>query len=389
MNILILTRSFGIGGVSIVSSILANKFKQEGHSVTIWAFFESDTSSSDRLIEGISLIYSHGFKLCKENTENLRKVLKEHHIDIIINQWGLPYIPIITARKASKGLNVKIISVYHNAPASNGKIQSVEMILSRCDNPMAKMALNCKKWFWTLITSMSMRYVYNKSDLYLVLSESFIEEFKRFTHLRQTKHLKVQTNPITINVSGFVYSQAAKEKEIIFVGRLDEIQKRISRIISTWNHLEKRFPDWRLTIIGDGPDRQYLEDMVRTLGLERVNFDGFQSPLEYYKRSSLLMLTSDFEGFGLVVTEAMSFGVVSVVYNSYAAAGDLIDDGKNGVLLPFHKEGYDAEEAAIVMSKLMTDDVHRNELAEAALVKSQKFSLDRIYNEWMEKIENL
>ena len=128
MNILILTRSFGIGGVSIVSSILANKFKQEGHSVTIWAFFESDTSSSDRLIEGISLIYSHGFKLCKENTENLRKVLKERHIDIIINQWGLPYIPIITARKASKGLNVKIISVYHNAPASNGKIQSVEMI---------------------------------------------------------------------------------------------------------------------------------------------------------------------------------------------------------------------------------------------------------------------
>ena len=389
MNILILTRSFGIGGVSIVSSILANKFKQEGHSVTIWAFFECETSSSDRLIEGISLIYSHGFKLCKENTENLRKVLKERHIDIIINQWGLPYIPIITARKASKGLNVKIISVYHNAPASNGKIQSVETALSHCENPMSKMILNCKKFFWTLITSMSMRYVYNKSDLYLVLSESFIKEFKQFTRLKQTNHLRVQTNPITIDVSGFAYSQAAKEKEIIFVGRLDEVQKRISRIITTWSHLEKRFPDWRLTIIGDGPDRQYLEDMVRTLGLERVNFDGFQSPLEYYKRSSLLMLTSDFEGFGLVVTEAMSFGVVSVVYNSYAAAGDLIDDGKNGVLLPFHKEGYDAEEAAIVMSKLMTDDVHRNELAEAALVKSQKFSLDRIYNEWMEKIENL
>ena len=120
-----------------------------------------------------------------------------------------------------------------------------------------------------------MRYVYNKSDLYLVLSESFIEEFKRFTHLRQTKHLKVQTNPITINVSGFVYSQAAKEKEIIFVGRLDEIQKRISRIISTWNHLEKRFPDWRLTIIGDGPDRQYLEDMVRTFSIHLL--DMFQA----------------------------------------------------------------------------------------------------------------
>ena len=93
--------------------------------------------------------------------------------------------------------------------------------------------------------------------------------------------------------------------------------------------------------------------------------------------------------FGLVIVEAMSFGVVSVVYDSYAAASDLVDDGINGVLLPFHKEGYDTEEAAAVMSKLMTDKIYRNKLAEAALVKSQKFSLDRIYNEWMEKIEKL
>ena len=101
------------------------------------------------------------------------------------------------------------------------------------------------------------------------------------------------------------------------------------------------------------------------------------------------MLTSDIEGFGLVSVEALSFGVVPMVYDSYAAASDLVDDGINGVLLPFHKEGYNTEEAASVMSKLMTDNIYRNKLAEAALEKSRQYSLDRIYNEWMEKIEKL
>ena len=144
-------------------------------------------------------------------------------------------------------------------------------------------------------------------------------------------------------------SYVYKTKEIIYVGRLDFVQKRVYRVIDTWNYLEEKFPDWRLTIVGDGGDRDNLEGHVKALGLKHVSFEGFQSPIDYYKRASLLMLTSDFEGFPLVLAECMSFGVVPVVYNSYAAVGDIIS-------VPYTNEMYEDAEADIKIIKANLSD---------------------------------
>ncbi len=389
MNILILTRTFGIGGVSVVSAILANKFKCEGHNVAIWAFYEGQSSSNPLLDDGIELVYGHGFKYSSKNVQSLRTMLVKHKIEVVINQWGLPYAPIITARKASQGMNIKMVTVYHNAPASNGKLQEMRTALACCKNPRKRWVLRSKEWLFRMITSMSMRYVYHRSDLYLVLSDSFVEEFKKFTRLKQPSHLMVQTNPVTLDVSDVAYDSAIKEKEMLYVGRLDAVQKKVERIIDVWSLLESNSPDWRLTIVGDGPDRQHLEEMVIRMGLERVTFEGFQFPIAYYKRASLLILTSDFEGFPLVLPESMSFGVVPIVYDSYAAVKDVIKDGVNGLVLPFHKEGFKKREAAEKIAALMNDPGRLNVMALAAIKQSKKFSLDRIYEEWMEKLRCL
>ena len=153
--------------------------------------------------------------------------------------------------------------------------------------------------------------------------------------------------------------------------------------------LEERFPDWRLTIVGDGEDRENLENHVRCLGLKRVSFEGFQKPIDYYKRASLLLLTSDFEGFPLVLAECMSFGVIPVVYNSYAAVGDIISDGKDGIVIPFFAEGYKADIAAQMVAKIIKDDSYRNDMALAAIEKSKNYSVDEIYNRWMEILTSL
>lgn len=389
MNILILTRTFGIGGVSVVSAILANKFKREGHKVAIWAFYEGQSSSRSLLDDGIELVYGHGFKYSSKNVQSLRTMLVKHKIEVVINQWGLPYVPIITARKASQGMNIKMVTVYHNAPASNGKLQEVRTALACCKNPIKRWVQRSKEWLFRTIASTSMRYVYHRSDLYLVLSDSFVEEFKKFTRLKQPSHLMVQTNPVTLDIADVVYAPAIKEKEMLYVGRLDAVQKKVERIICTWNLLERDHPDWRLTIVGDGPDRQHLEEMVTNMGLKRVTFEGFRSPIAYYKRASLLILTSDFEGFPLVLPESMSLGVVPVVYDSYAAVKDVIKDGKNGLILPFHKNGFDEREAAEKITALMNDPGRLNAMAFAAIEQSKKFSLDRIYEEWMEKLKQL
>ena len=381
-NILFLLKGLEIGGLEVVTAVLANKFVEEGHQVSVFSFLGGKHSIADRFDARIKLYQQDDYSRSKENVAKLRKVLVGDKIDIIINQWGLPYTPIKTARKAAKGLDVKIISVYHNAPSFNGRIQKLNIALMGCENLMKRLALRLMRFAFKKVTSRAMAYIYRHSDLFLVLSPSYLEEFKRFTGVSDGRYLQVLTNPITVEHDGYEYAFNEKQKEIIYVGRLDFVQKRVYRVIDTWNYLEERFPDWRLTIVGDGEDRENLENHVKYLGLKRVSFEGFQKPIDYYKRASILLLTSDFEGFPLVLAECMSFGVIPVVYNSYSAVCDIIDDGKDGIVLPYHKNGYQAEEAAGMIVNIMKDDGKREQMALAAIKKSKEYTVEKIYSEW-------
>lgn len=381
-NILFLLKGLEIGGLEVVTAVLANKFVEEGHQVSVFSFLGGKHSIADRFDARIKLYQQDDYSRSKENVAKLRKVLVDDKIDIIINQWGLPYTPIQTARKAAKGLDVKIISVYHNAPSFNGRIQKLNIALMGCENLMKRLALRLMRFAFKKVTSRAMAYIYRHSDLFLVLSPSYIEEFKRFTGVSDGRYLRVLTNPITVEHDGYEYAFNEKQKEIIYVGRLDFVQKRVYRVIDTWNYLEERFPDWRLTIVGDGEDRENLENHVKYLGLKRVSFEGFQKPIDYYKRASILLLTSDFEGFPLVLAECMNFGVIPAVYNSYSAVCDIIDDGKDGIVLPYHKNGYQAEEAAGMIVNIMKDDGKREQMALAAIKKSKEYTVEKIYSEW-------
>lgn len=381
-NILFLLKGLEIGGLEVVTAVLANKFVEEGHQVSVFSFLGGKHSIADRFDARIKLYQQDDYSRSKENVAKLRKVLVDDKIDIIINQWGLPYTPIKTARKAAKGLDVKIISVYHNAPSFNGRIQKLNIALMGCENLMKRLALRLMRFAFKKVTSRAMAYIYRHSDLFLVLSPSYIEEFKRFTGVSDDRYLQVLTNPITVEHDGYEYAFNEKQKEIIYVGRLDFVQKRVYRVIDSWNYLEERFPDWRLTIVGDGEDRENLENHVKYLGLKRVSFEGFQKPIYYYKRASILLLTSDFEGFPLVLAECMSFGVIPAVYNSYSAVCDIIDDGKDGIVLPYHKNGYQAEEAAGMIVNIMKDDGIREQMALAAIKKSKEYSVEKIFSEW-------
>lgn len=381
-NILFLLKGLEIGGLEVVTAVLANKFVEEGHQVSVFSFLGGKHSIADRFDARIKLYQQDDYSRSKENVAKLRKVLVDDKIDIIINQWGLPYTPIKTARKAAKGLDVKIISVYHNAPSFNGRIQKLNIALMGCENLMKRLALRLMRFAFKKVTSRAMAYIYRHSDLFLVLSPSYIEEFKRFTGVSDGRYLQVLTNPITVEHDGYEYAFNEKQKEIIYVGRLDFVQKRVYRVIDTWNYLEERFPDWHLTIVGDGEDRENLENHVKYLGLKRVSFEGFQKPIDYYKRASILLLTSDFEGFPLVLAECMSFGVIPAVYDSYSAVCDIIDDDKDGIVLPYHKQGYDANEAAGMIANIMKDDGKREQMALAAIKKSEEYSVEKIYREW-------
>ena len=385
MNITFLLRSFGIGGVNVVSSVLANKFLEDGHNVSVFTFYKGTDEIRSRFDNRIPIVIGNGFECNKKNILLLRNFIIGNKTQVIINQWGLPYVPIKTLMKAQKELQIKIISVYHNDPLQNGKIQDVEKKISTTSNWLKNSYLKIKKNLIKKITSFSMGYVYNHSDKFIVLSPSYITNFKIFTKNYNPHKIEVIPNPITCDSNGFVYDKSNKQTEIIYVGRLDQTQKCVQRIITIWAHLEKKFPNWCLSIVGDGPDRKNLEQLTKEMNLNRVSFEGIQNPRPYYERASILLLTSDFEGFPLVLAEAMQFGVIPVVYDSFAAVRDIIDDGFNGLIIP---KPYNIDNTTKIIESLLNDETLRYRMSNAAIKRSKDFSIDKIAKIWYSLILN-
>lgn len=383
MNILFLMKVYDVGGIEIVAASLASCFVRNGHHVVIATFSLPDALTVARTDDRVKIYTLGDYVYSAKNVATLRNILLDNHIQVVINQWGLPLVPCKTLNKAKEGLDIKTIAVYHNQIDTNARIKDVEIALDSCHNPLKHCLLEVKKAAFRLVTSRSMAYVYRHTDLYQVLSSSYVPLFSKFTGIKHPDHLMVQTNPVTLDSSDFVYSFPKKQKEIIYLGRIDYNQKRVYRVIDTWARLEKKFPYWKLTIVGDGVERKNVEKQVADYDLKRVSFEGFQQPKPYYERASILLLTSEYEGFPLVLAECMSFGVIPVVYDSYSAVRDIIDDGKDGIVIPYEKDGYDADKAAGMLAQVMQNDSLRDMMAHAAIEKSKAYSEERIYQEWM------
>lgn len=382
LNILFLMKVFEVGGQEVVTATLADTFIKKGHQVVIASFKQPNDMMVKRTNPSVRFYTIGDFKYSKENVDIVRKILLENHINVVVNQWGLPYVPCKVLNESKEGMAIKTIAIYHNSPDTNARIKDVEIALSETHNSLKKAMLYAKMFAFKQITSRSMKYVYQHTDLYMVLSPSFVKKFKEFTGITHPDHLQVLTNPVTIDSSSYDYSLSKKQKEIIYMGRIDYNQKRVYRVVDTWAKLESVFPDWKLTIVGDGTARKDIEKQVKEYGLQRVSFEGFQQPKPYYERASILMLTSEYEGFPLVLAECMSFGVIPAVYNSYSAVCDIIDGGKDGIVLPYHEKGYDANEAAGMIANIMKDDGKREQMALAAIKKSKEYSVEKIYSEW-------
>lgn len=387
MNILFLLRSLDSGGLEIVTSVLANKFTKEGHHVCVFAFERRSGMLVNRLDKNVKVIVAGKYSVTDENVSLLRQQLITNEIQIVINQWGLPLIPIRTLLKARKGLDIKVISVYHNNPLKNGRIQNVEIEIRSSKNVLRKIYLYAKKFVFRCVTGFSMRYNYHHSDLYVVLSSSYINHFCKFTRMSDAPKLIAIDNPLTIDTDDFEYQSEEKQCELIYIGRLDSTQKCTNRIIEVWKSLEPVHPEWRLTIVGDGNEKDNLEYLISKMDLKNVIMEGFQNPRPYYERASILLLTSDFEGFPLVLVEGMSFGVVPVVYGSFSAVYDIIENGKNGVIIPQTSFGFNAALMAESLQALMVDKTLLDNMAQHAIEKSKKFSIDKAYQEWMKVMQ--
>ena len=166
---------------------------------------------------------------------------------------------------------------------------------------------------------------------------------------------KVVTIPFGIDYVGLRRMRdVAKEAQILYAGRLAS-HKRLDLLIRAFAHLKHRHSGYRLKMIGDGPERCRLREIVDSTGLQQdVLFVTKLKEWELYEeisQSKLLVLPSEREGQGLVVIEAMALGTPVIAHDGrYSAVGSIISSGSNGVLVR------SADEMVEAMDRLLSDD---------------------------------
>ena len=218
------------------------------------------------------------------------------------------------------------------------------------------------------------------SDRQVMLSPKFIPEYLFFAGKRYADKLTAMPNPLTIEKE----PRCKKENALLFVGRLSQ-EKGLGYLLDIWHLLEDMYPDWRLDIVGDGGERALCERKIKEYGLKRCVLHGFQTPEPFYNRSKIFCMTSLFEGFGLVLVEAMAYGTVPLAFNSYANVGDIIDRGKNGLLV----RPFDVVEYANTLSLLMDHPALLDAMSDEAVEKSHVYELERIGAEWEKMFEEV
>ena len=377
-NILFLMGTYpSYGGVEIVSTTLANQFIKDGHHVTIASYQQPlNDAALLNLSDQCDLLNLSYPVLSIQNIKKLRAYILSHQIEVLINQWVVPYYATMVWKIATHGINCQVYSVHHNPPDTNMRIQSLKRQIE-----LGKGYLKSLYYLVREISRLSLAFCIKNSHQFILLSPSFIPIAQKFSRVKlPTKFLAIP-NPIPMSVSD---KGISKEKEIIYVGRIEYNQKRTDRVVDIWRELEPRYPDWKLTIVGDGKDRGDLQKRIDAYGLKRVEITGFVNPIRYYKRTSILLLTSEYEGFGLVIAEAMSHGLVPVVYNSFESAKDLITDGYNGALI---EKPFCVSHFAKVVQELM-ENAEWHVLSQNSKITSKRFSVNTIVQDWYQLWNN-
>ena len=175
-------------------------------------------------------------------------------------------------------------------------------------------------------------------------------------------------------------------KRIISIGRY-AYDKGNDLLLQTWSRIEKQMPDWSLDIYGNGDKVPYQKQMLE-LGINSQRchlFDPVTDVKKEYLSSSVFVLPSRFEGFGLVIIESMACGVPVVAFDCENGPRSIITDGENGFLVPPFNISLFAEKILL----LMKNKELRCRMGEKAQKAATQYEIDKIGNQWKKLFDEL
>ena len=321
------------------------------------------------------------------NRTFLRQLVRDMSIDVVINQSGID-LPLIDLALSVRQQSV-VISAHHGCVACLQKAHRsiVDHVFDRYHIPdwaRPEIFYSFLKARSRSRTGRAFKLITSQCDRLVLLSQTFIPELEIFGDGIDLENVTAIPNPRPFDAD----PSAAREKEnvAIFVGRLVNQQKRVDRLLLIWKQIESLHPDWRLEIIGDGPDRSWLEEMASRIGLLNVCFHGTRDPVPFYRKAKILFLTSDLEGFGMVLVEAQAFSCVPIASACSGAISEVIENHSTGLVVPSHDiDGYvDAMQELIGRS-----DGCIQRMASNALQARSRYSVETIADLWLELFDDL
>lgn len=173
-------------------------------------------------------------------------------------------------------------------------------------------------------------------------------------------------------------------RRVVFVGRFD-YQKRVLTAMRVWQKVWPDFPDWSLEVYGEGEQQQEAEAMAATLQMNIHLHRPTAAIMDAYCGASLLVSTSLFEPFGLVIAEAMGCGLPVVAFDCPYGPASIVTDGDDGYLVQ------QDDEAALArcMRQLMGDEELRRSMGQRAVAAAQRYSAARVMPQWKALFEEL
>lgn len=355
----------GLGGVERVAHGLAAGLAQRGYDVALRGIRPTSGPSAEMTLSG----YSTGFlsdraerpegdtphpapirrAMRQEAVDNLRKTVANYRGGIVVcmQVYAMEHLADVGMDDLITG-DIRIIGQYH---------WSYEGARSNTD-------------FSRLSRT------YRRIDKFLLLTEADAEAFRRHNF----NNTGSMPNPLWMRAQE---PGRPRQQRVVALSRYDEV-KQLDHALRAWAEVSAEFPDWRLELYGDGPQRDELQALIERLGI--AGSAALMGPTDDVEGvllgSRLSVLSSLFEGLPMVLAESLACGVPAVAYNCAPGVAEIVTNGVDGRLVPPNR----ISDLATALRDVMGDDALIDRMGAAGRRSVARYSLDHVMDRWEDLI---
>ncbi|MBT9009777.1 hypothetical protein BTI84_08870 [Lactobacillus delbrueckii subsp. bulgaricus] len=336
------------GGTERVTLLIANELSKK-HEVSILSFQNGDKTNFEA---------SSNITLSSLHMENAKAFWKRKI---------LPYTRLLrylTREKIDILINVDVILCLYSLPIKalvNTKMVAWEHFNFRNSNGVNN-------------RSRARKLAANMADQIVVLTKEDLEEYQK--NLKIKHKVDYIYNP---TIQPETLPKNVERKNIVIAsGRLAP-QKNFTELLKIWSLIEKNNPSWNLVICGSGEEEIKLKKIAKEKKLKNVVFAGFvQNVEEYYQQAKIMVMTSRFEGFPMVLLEGQNAGLPIVAYDCFTGPKEIVIDGKDGYLIELGNKA----KFASSLEKLMRNEELREKFSLQAMEDAKRFNIKEIAKRW-------